>query len=199
MFVFGSSSQIRLQLLKSIGFCPDFVLSPSINEDPLKHEKPDVYVQRMAYSKMIKVLSLCKEDVAISSTYKTCGNIIVLTADTVITRNCKILRKVYNNEEIEECLRFLSGKTHQALTAVCLAKNNEIISKKLVCTKIKLKHLNERDIQDYIDSKIGMGKNAGYCLEGLMGAFVKSIVGSPSNVLGLPKYETRNMLISAGL
>ena len=77
------------------------------------------------------------------------------------------------------------------------ADNKEV--QKTVETKIKFKTLNQRDIDEYVNGGYGRGKAGGLAIESLADSFIIKIVGSYSNILGLPLYETRNMLISAGV
>ena len=185
-FILGSSSKIRLISLKSINFNPDIVTSADIDETPLKKETPEVYVKRMALEKCNKVLETHKEGV-------------VLTADTIGTRNKKIIRKALSDEDADEILNFISGKNVDFLTAFCVAKDGVIVTKKLIRTKVYFKHFNEYDIKELVESKEGIGASCACRFEGLMQGFVKKIVGSFSNIMGLPLYEVRNSLISAGV
>lgn len=185
-FILGSSSQIRLDLLKQVKIIPDLIIPADIDETPLKKEKPELYVQRIALEKCTEILKTHKEG-------------IILTADTIGTRNKKILRKTYTDEEVLNMLNFISGKNIDILTAFCIAKNGIVVAKKLVKTKVYFKHFSEKDIKELLDSKESIGVCCGCRFEGLMQGCVRKIVGSLSNITGLPLYEVKNALISVGV
>ena len=95
-------------------------------------------------------------------------------------------------------MRLLSGRTHRVITSVCLIDRSGHISQKTVTTKIVMKHLTDAEIAEYVAS--GEWHDvAGYKIEGLLAGFVKKIIGSHSGVIGLPLYETRNLLNGAGI
>jgi septum formation protein len=185
-FVLGSSSPSRLKLLNQIGFIPDLIAPANIDETPLKKEKSLDYVKRVAESKVRNLHS------------KHYGNVI-LTADTIVATKSLILRKAHTDEEVRNSLDCISGKSIRVITSVCLINSDNKLSQKTVITNIKYKHFNNIDIEEYIKSKEGLNKAGGICIEGLMESFVIKIIGSYSNIMGLPLYETRNMLISAGI
>ena len=91
-------------------------------------------------------------------------------------------------------MRMLSGKTHRVLSAVCVVNKDGRASVKLNTTKMVVKRMTEDEIKSYV-----AGHDWGYRSEGLMEAFVKKIMGSTSGVIGLPLYETKNLLNSAGI
>ena len=185
-FILGSSSQTRLDLLKQVKIIPDLIIPTDIDETPLKKEKPELYVQRIALEKCHEILKTHKEG-------------IILTADTIGTRNKKILRKTYTDEEVLNMLNFISGKNIDVLTAFCIAKNGIITTKKLIKTKVYLKHFSEKDVRELLDSKEGIGICCGCRFNGLIQGCIRKVVGSLSNITGLPLYEVKNALISAGI
>lgn len=185
-FVLGSSSQSRLLLIKQAGFKPDVIAPADIDETPLKKEKPLDYVKRIAESK------------ARTLHEKYFGDVI-LTADTIVSTKSLILRKAHTNEDVEKCLNYISGRNIKVITSLCVINSDNKLSQKTVITNIKYKHFNNIDIKQYIASKEGLNKAGGICIEGMMDSFVIKIIGSYSNIMGLPLYETRNMLISAGI
>lgn len=185
-FVLGSESKIRLQLLKQINIKPDIIAPAKIDETPLKKEKPFDYVKRMAKTK------------AESLHQKYFGSVI-LSADTIINYQSRIIQKPKNNEEIHELLNSYSSKNIKVITSVYMINSDHKRSTKTVETSLKFKHLSKLDIDEYVIGGYGLGKAGGIAIESMMESFVKRIVGSYSNILGLPLYETRNMLISAGV
>lgn len=180
--ILGSSSKSRLELLKKIGLTPDIIAPADINETPFKKENPIDYVKRIALAKCEKVIEKYKDG-------------CVLTADTIVTRNRRIMQKAHNNDELLNFLKFLSGKTCQVITSFCVAKNGKVISQKLVSTKIKFKNFSKFDIEQYIKSGEGINKAGGIYVEGLMESFIVKLQGSYSNIQGLPVYEARNALL----
>lgn len=185
-FVLGSGSPSRLQLLKQINFQPDIICPADIDETPLKKEKPIDYVKRMAETKAEVV------------NQKHFGSVI-LSADTIVNYQSRIIQKPRSNEEIEELLKFYSSKNIKLITAIYMITSDGKRAKKTVETTLKFKHLNQLDIDEYIKGGYGLNKAGGIMVESMMDSFIIRIIGSYSNVMGLPLYETRNMLISAGI
>lgn len=184
-FILASGSPQRKLLLEQIGFIPKLIEPADIDEAPRKHEKPSTYVKRMALEKGLHVAG------------KHPGEII-LACDTVVVCGQKIIQKAHDDSEQEKIMRLLSGKPHRVMSAVCVIDNKGKAALKLNTTKILMKNLTEKEIKAYIASHEWVGC-AGYKIEGRLAAFVRKLTGSYSGVVGLPLYETRNMLISAGL
>src|ERR687887_434861 len=101
-------------------------------------------------------------------------------------------------DEAAQCLRLLSGRNHRVHTAVCLVTPKEAFRQRLVETKVRFKRLSEEDIEAYLASGEWRGKAGGYAAQGLASAFMVKIVGSYSNVVGLPLYETTTLLAGEG-
>lgn len=184
-FILASQSPQRKKLLEQIGFEPAEIKPADIDESPEKGEKPSAYVKRMAYEKARHVA-------------EKYPNIIVLACDTIIAVNSKILQKANSDEEQADVMRLLSGRTHRVLSAVCVIDGKGKSSLRLNTTKIQMKSLSEKEIADYVAGREWVGC-AGYKIEGCLAGFVRKMCGSYSGVVGLPLYEARNMLISAGV
>lgn len=184
-FILASGSPQRKQLLAQIGFAPKQIEPADIDETPFKHEKPAMYVKRMALEKGFHVAQ------------KHSGE-VVLACDTVVVCGQRIIQKAHDDAEQEKVMRLLSGKTHQVMSAVCVVDAQGKASLKLNKTKIEMKNLTEQEIKDYVAGHEWVGC-AGYKIEGELAAFVRKMTGSYSGVVGLPLYEARNMLISAGV
>lgn len=167
-------------------FEPDIIAPADVDETPLKKEKPIDYVRRVAE---LKARALHE---------KYFGDVI-LTADTIIATKSLIMRKADTNEDVKEFLSRLSGRNIRVITSICVINADNKMAKKTVITNLKYKHLNEIDIKEYIKSGEGLNKAGGVCIEGIMESFVIKITGNYSNIMGLPLYETRNMLVSAGI
>ena len=101
-------------------------------------------------------------------------------------------------DEAAQCLRLLSGRNHRVHTAVCLVTPNEAYRQRLVETRVRFKRLSQDDIEAYLASGEWRGKAGGYAAQGLAGSFIIKIVGSYTNVVGLPLYETATLLSGEG-
>ena len=96
------------------------------------------------------------------------------------------------------CLKLLSGRRHQVLTALALAAPGAALRTRIVTTRVAFKVLTPDEIADYVASGEGEGKAGGYAIQGRAEAFVRFINGSYSNVVGLPLYETVALLNGCG-
>src|SRR4030095_11710326 len=121
-----------------------------------------------------------------------------LAADTVVAVGRRILPKPELVDEASECLRLLSGRNHRVHTAICLVTPKEAFRQRLVETKVRFKRLSEDDIEAYLASGEWRGKGGGYAAHGIATAFMVKVVGSYSNVVGLPLYETTTLLAGEG-
>lgn len=184
-FILASQSPQRKMLLSQIGFDPYKIEPADIDETPKDKEKPSQYVKRMAKEKALFVAKKHKGEV-------------VLASDTVVVCGTTIIQKSKNDEDQEKVMKILSGKTHKVLTGVCVVDSKGKAVVRLNTTKIKMKKLTNNEIKDYIKSKEWCGC-AGYKIEGKLAGYVKQIIGSYSGVVGLPLFETRNLLIGAGV
>ncbi|WP_036014352.1 Maf family protein, partial [Bradyrhizobium yuanmingense] len=110
----------------------------------------------------------------------------------------RILPKANLVDEAAQCLRLLSGRNHRVYTAICLVTPREAFRQRLVETRVRFKRLSEDDIQAYIGSGEWRGKAGGYAVQGIAGSFVVKMVGSYTNVVGLPLYETTTLLGGEG-
>ena len=110
----------------------------------------------------------------------------------------RILPKTELLDEAAQCLRLLSGRNHRVHTSVCMVTPNESFRQRLVETRVRFKRLSAEDVEAYLASGEWRGKAGGYAIQGLAGAFVVKIVGSYTNVVGLPLYETLNLLDGEG-
>lgn len=184
-FILASSSPQRYALLEQIGYPPKMVEPANIDETPRKYEKPTAYVKRMAKEKAEHVAALHPGSV-------------VLACDTIVVAGAKIIQKAHGDEEQEKVMRQLSGKSSHVLSGVCVIDKNGKVSVRCVTTRILMKRLSEEEIKDYVASHEWIGCS-GYKIEGLGGAFIKKIIGSYSGVVGLPLFETKNMLNGVGI
>jgi septum formation protein len=183
--ILASASPRRKDLLQQIGIVPDLIDPADIDESPLKNELPRQYAERIAEQK------------ASAAALKHTSD-FVLGADTVVTTGRRILPKAIDDAEVKKYLKLLSGKQHSVLTAICIISPDGKKSARVVTTKVKFKLLTQNEIDAYIKSGEGIGKAGGYAIQGLAGGFVKAINGSYSSVVGLPLFETKNILTGLG-
>ncbi len=183
--VLASASPRRRELLAQIGLWPDAVIAADIDETHLKNEKPPELARRLALSKMAAVL----RDEAGS---------FVLGADTVVAVGRRILPKPEDEDAARRCLEMLSGRRHHVFTAVAAAAPGGSERLRLVDSVVTFKRLAADEIAWYLDSDEWRGKAGGYAIQGKAGRFVRFLRGSYSNVVGLPLFETANLLEGIG-
>jgi septum formation protein len=121
----------------------------------------------------------------------------VLAADTVVALGRRILPKAETKEVVAQCLARLSGRRHTVYTAIALAEPGRPLRLRVVGTRVSFKQLTPAEIARYVAGGEGMGKAGGYAIQGSAEGFVRQINGSYSNVVGLPLYETLNLLAGA--
>lgn len=182
--ILASASPRRRELLARIGVVPNAIVPADIDEEPRKDEIPKPHALRLAIGKAQAVTPQHK-------------GAFILSADTVVGVGRRILPKAEDMETAKHCLELLSGRAHRVFTGVCLITPDGRQIDKVVETRLKMKRLSDTEMTTYLDSGEWDGKAGGYGIQGLAGAFISHISGSYSNVVGLPVFETRNMLIGA--
>jgi len=123
---------------------------------------------------------------------------IILAADTVVGVGRRILPKAETDDEARYCLGLMSGRGHRVFTGVAVVKADGEMISRVVETRLKMKRLSSDEVQAYLESGEWKGKAGGYGIQGRAGAFIPSLIGSYTNVVGLPLFETRNLLQGAG-
>jgi septum formation protein len=186
--VLASASPRRLLLLSQVGITPDALRPTSIDETPKRGEMPRTLAARLARAKAEAGRDQLANDTALADSY-------VLAADTVVAVGRRILMKPSHVEEAVEALQQLSGRAHRVLTGVCLITPDDRMRFKLVDTRVRFKRLSSADIEAYVASREWHGKAGGYAIQGLAGCFAQKIIGSYTNVVGLPLAEVTAMLI----
>jgi septum formation protein len=189
--ILASASPRRLQLLDQIGVTPDQMIPADVDEVPHKGEAPRSLATRLAREKAeaaTKIARLKGEG----------ASALVLAADTVVAVGRRILPKPELVDEAAACLRLLSGRAHKVFTGICLITPNNARRERLVETRVRFKRLSRDDFDAYLASGEWRGKAGGYAIQGKAGAFVLKLIGSPSNVVGLPLHETLNLLNGEG-
>jgi len=184
--VLASASPRRLDLLRQIGLEPDRVDPPEIDESHARTELPRAYARRMAEEKL--AVAAARHPGA-----------VVIAADTVVACGRRILPKAETEQQARACLKLLNGRRHQVWggIAVALADGRQI--SRLVETDVILKRLEPAEIDRYIASGEWHGKAGGYAIQGRAAAFIRSIAGSYSNVVGLSLSDLAAMLHGNGV
>jgi septum formation protein len=189
--VLASGSPRRLSLVNQAGIEPDALRPSDIDETPKKGELPRACATRLARAKADAALAAIRLDEELRGSY-------VLAADTVVAVGRRILPKAELLDEAAQCLRLLSGRSHRVYTGVCLVTPKLTFRQRLVETRVRFKRLSDQDIESYLASGEWRGKAGGYAVQGFAGSFVVKIVGSYTNVVGLPLYETVSLLAGEG-
>jgi len=183
----ASQSPRRRELLEQIGIYPN-VVTADIDECPHPDEAPAEYVIRLALEKAKAVHATLSED-----------NLLpVLAADTSVVVNNRILGKPQNRNDALAIMQQLSGRTHKVLTGVALV-NNEKISSRLSVSNVTFRPVTKEEAQAYWESGEPQDKAGGYAIQGLGAMFISRLEGSYSGVMGLPLFETANLLQAAGV
>lgn len=189
--ILASGSPRRLALLQQIGIDPDHLLPADIDEAPLRGESPRGLATRLART---------KAEVARRNADRLPEGMggLVLAADTVVAVGRRILPKAETYDEADACLQLLSGRAHRVYTALCVSAPKGVFRQRVVETRVRFKRLSRAEIKAYLSSGEWRGKAGGYAIQGLAGAFVAKLVGSYTNVVGLPLYETSSLLGGLG-
>ena len=189
--VLGSASPRRLALLAQIGVKPDAVLPAEIDETPRPREGSRALAERLAREKALA-------SAAIAGGRADLVPCLTLAADTVVGVGRRVLPKCETPAEAEACLALLSGRGHRVFTGLALVTGSGAVRRRLVETRLKFKRLSHNEIEAYLASGEWRGKAGGYAIQGIAGAFVQRLVGSYSNVVGLPLAETAALLAGEG-
>jgi septum formation protein len=189
--ILASASPRRLALLQQIGIEPDALLAADIDETPRKSETPRELARRLAREKLAAAGAAARRRDDMREAF-------LIAADTVVAVGRRVLPKAELPDEAADCLRLLSGRQHRVYTAVCLLTPQDVRRERVVETRVRFKRLSSREIDAYLASDEWRGKAGGYAIQGLAGAFVVKLVGSHSAVVGLPLYETVNLLDGEG-
>lgn len=185
----ASRSPRRRELLKQIGASFDLLI-PDVNESPLEKEAPTDYVLR---------ISRIKAEVGwMRVIERKLPRFPVLAADTVVVAGRRIIGKPSGRNEAIEMLRLLSGRSHKVFTAVSVARAGRL-EQRLSISTVRFKPLTEHEIQHYVATGEPLDKAGAYAIQGRAAAFIEKIEGSYSGVMGLPLYETTQLLAMFGV
>ncbi len=186
--ILASKSPRRKDLLEQIGVFPDLIEDSNINEfvdDPkiLPKQKAIIIAKRKAEAVYEK---------------SKIENSIILAADTIVAVGRRIVEKPNHEDDALKALQLLSGRNHRVYTAVCLRDQYGKYISRLVETRVKFKRLSDEEMGSYILSREWYDKAGGYAIQGIASSFVIKIIGSYSSVVGLPLYQTSNLLNGVG-
>jgi septum formation protein len=182
--ILGSASPRRLDLLAQLGLVPDAVRPADIDETPHPRELPRAYCARIALEKAQAVP--CGADEA------------VLCADTTVALGRRILGKPETAAEAAEFLVLMGGRRHSVITSVVLRTAARVWQRQVV-SQVQMKRLSDGELNGYLDSGEWRGKAGGYGIQGRAAAFIPWISGSQSAIIGLPLFETAQLLDAAGV
>ncbi|MBA5607981.1 septum formation inhibitor Maf [Duganella sp. FT3S] len=193
----ASKSPRRRELLRQIGIDFELLLLRSdgprgadVTEEVLPGEAPAVYVARVAREKAAFAYSLLHR--------RHLTPRAVLSADTTVTIDGEILGKPANPNEAKAMLRRLSGRTHQVLTSVAV-HHADFTGQVTQVSDVRFCPLSEAAIDAYCATQEPYDKAGGYGIQGLAAQFIEHIEGSHSGIMGLPLFETAQLLRQAGL
>ncbi|RBP80558.1 septum formation inhibitor Maf [Marinomonas rhizomae] len=193
MLVLASASPRRKELLSLL--VKEFeVLPADIDETPALHEKAEDYVVRMAVEKAKAASIKYRQKADCSSTT------FFLASDTSVVVDACILGKPTSLEESRSMLRRLSGRSHQVITSLCLCNlEQEHVATRCVVSDVCFREISDVEIDQYWRTNEPQDKAGSYGIQGLGAIFVRSISGSYSAVVGLPLYETAQLLAQFGI
>ncbi len=179
--VLASASPRRLELLRQIGIVPDRVDPADIDETPTRGELPAAHVVRLAETKARAV-------------ERRHPGAFILAADTIVACGRRILPKAEDEMTARACLTLLSGRRHRVYGGVALMTPSGEIAIRRVVSHVSMKRLSEAELDAYLTSGEWRGKAGGYAIQGCAAAFIPWLAGSYSNVVGLPLFETAQLL-----
>src|SRR5438270_11496645 len=183
--VLASASPRRLDLLRQIGIVPDHVEPAGIDEAPRRGELPAGHVVRLAEAKAREIRPRYPEA-------------FILAADTVVACGRRILPKAEDETTARACLTLLSGRRHRVYGGVALLTPGGDLAIRRVVSQVMFKRLGDEEVATYIARGEWHGKAGGYAIQGHAAALIPWIAGSYSNVVGLPLYETAQLLAGRG-
>jgi len=189
--VLASASPRRIELLQQAGIEPDRVLPAEVDETPQRAEHPRSLAKRLALAKAQRALASLKSEADYDPGY-------IVAADTVVAVGRRILPKAEIIDDADYCLKLLSGRSHRVYSGICVITPQEGVRQRLVETRVRFKRLSPDEIESYVASGEWRGKAGAYAIQGLAGSFVVKLVGSYTNVVGLPLYETMALLEGEG-
>jgi septum formation protein len=193
MLVLASASPRRKELLSLL--VKEFeVLPADIDETPLYQENAEDYVVRMAIEKASAAALKYRQQADFDM------SAIFIASDTSVVIDGRILGKPASLDDSLSMLRLLSGRSHKVITSLCFSNlQHEHIATKLVVSEVLFREISNVEIEQYWKTGEPQDKAGSYAVQGLGAIFVRSISGSYSAVVGLPLYETAQLLAQFGI
>ena len=185
LLVLASASPRRLDLLRQIGIEPDRIDPADIDEIAQPGELPPSHAMRLAEEKARAVMPRHP-------------GAFILAADTVVACGRRILPKPADPATARSCLELLSGRRHRVHSGIAVVDPNERLTLRRVDSHVAFKRLSEAEIAAYLRSGEWQGKAGGYAIQGRAAALIRWVSGSYSNVVGLPLFETAQLLTGRG-
>lgn len=173
--ILASASPRRRDLLAELRV-PFEVVPADVDETPRRGESPEALVQRLARAKAMKTFAHRRASV-------------VLAADTVVAVDADVLNKPVDHAEARAMLHRLSGREHRVLTGFCVIGPRGDLVEAVVATRVRFRDVTADEIDAYVAGGEPMDKAGAYAIQGGAAAFVASIEGSWTNVVGLPQDE----------
>lgn len=189
--ILASGSPRRLDLLKQIGIEPARLMPMDLDETPKRAEHPRSLARRLSGEKAAAAHAAIRGELAWQGSF-------ILAADTVVAVGRRILGKAEFSDDARASLHLLSGRSHWVYTGICLVTPTGQFRQKVVETKVRFKRLSRKEIDTYVASNQWQGKAGAYGIQGIAGAFVQKMSGSYTNVVGLPLFETAQMMAGEG-
>jgi len=185
LLVLASASPRRLELLRQIGLVPDRIDPAEIDETPRTGELPPGHALRLAEEKARAVMPRHP-------------GAYILAADTVVACGRRILPKPADEATARSCLELLSGRRHRVHSGIALATPDGALVLRRAESRVAFKRLSQAEIAAYLKSGEWCGKAGGYAIQGRAAALISWMSGSYSNVVGLPLFETAQLLAGRG-
>jgi nucleoside triphosphate pyrophosphatase len=183
--VLASGSPRRVELLRQIGIEPDRIDPADLDESLRPGESPAAHALRLAAAKARAVMPRHP-------------GAYLLAADTVVACGRRVLPKTEDEPTARKCLELLSGRRHRVHSGIAFATPDGRLALRRVDSRVAFKRLSQAEIAAYLATGEWRGKAGGYAIQGRAAAFVSWVCGSYSNVVGLPLYETAQLLAGRG-
>ena len=189
--VLASASPRRFGLLEQVGIVPDALRPVTIDETPTRGEVPRHFVARLARAKAEAAKLLVRAEPDYTKSF-------ILAADTAVAVGRRMLGKPEEGDRATDTLERLRGRNHRVYSAICLITPDDRKRERVVETRIRFRNFSDAEIRDYIASGEWKGKAGAYAIQGIAGGFVVKLVGSYTNVVGLPLTEVVTLLQGEG-
>ncbi|MDP5056400.1 MAG: Maf family nucleotide pyrophosphatase [Marinomonas hwangdonensis] len=194
MLVLASASPRRKSLLNLL--VKEFLVLPAdIDETPRVGEQAEAYVVRMALEKARASIAKYSHQADDQS-----ADAVFIASDTSVVVDGDVLGKPASFEDAHVMLRRLSGRSHQVITSLCVSnfKQDHVVTE-CVTTDVLFREISDIEIRQYWQTTEPVDKAGAYAIQGLGGVFVRHLSGSYSAVVGLPLYETAQLLAQFGV